>query len=76
MSFEFTQGQCVSHKSGGMVAIVTGSEVTAKGKEHYRVWVVPPEERRERWFLGDYLVATVVGGHDCIGCSMRRWCIP
>jgi hypothetical protein len=73
-TLRFDEGQCVNHKSGGMPSIVTKSELTTAGREHYRLWGITPEERRERWILGDYLVATLVGGADCEDCPLRRFC--
>lgn len=58
-----------------MTSIVMGVEHTAYGKEHYHVWGIKPNERRERWFTGNYLKATQVGGPDCEGCAMTRWCL-
>lgn len=72
----FSEGECVSHVSGGMSSIVTGSGTTANGREHYRLKDIKPSGAcRERWFLGEYLVATTVGGPACVDCPMREFCI-
>lgn len=73
----FDEGQCVDHRSGGMASIVVSRERTAAGREHYRLWEIKPNgSRRERWFAGDYLRATVKRGRECDGCGLRAWCCP
>lgn len=76
MSFAFNEGQCVHHISGGMTSIVINRELTEKGREHYRTRGIKPGERRDRWFMGDYLRATVKRGAECVGCRLRPWCCP
>lgn len=73
--FSFKEGQCVHHRSGGMPSIVIGKETTNLGREHYRLKDIKPTGAcRERWFLGEYLKTTVVGGAECRGCPMWEWC--
>lgn len=75
MGFAFKEGQCVHHRSGGMPSIVIGKEITNLGREHYRLKDIKPTGAcRERWFLGEFLQGTVVGGSECRGCPMFEWC--
>ncbi|OKP79735.1 hypothetical protein BTE77_06490 [Ensifer adhaerens] len=58
-----------------MASIVTGKGRTAAGREHYRLKDIKPTGAcRERWFLGEFLEGTVVGGGECRGCPMFEWC--
>ncbi len=71
----FHPGQCVNHVSGGMPSIVIDRGTTANGREHYRLRDIKPTgPSRERWFLGDYLKATIVGSEECRDCPMRWLC--
>lgn len=73
--FAFSPGQCVNHVSGGMASIVIGRGRTENGREHYRLKDIKPSGAcRERWFLGEFLAETKVGGMECGGCPMRWLC--
>jgi hypothetical protein len=72
--FRFSEGQCVSHRSGGMSSVVIEGNLTAGGREHYRLWEIDGADRRERWFLGDFLVPTTGRDPQCEGCGLGKFC--